>query len=150
MMSPTICNNLVYKTVDNLEDDSFSPSAKDFKKNLPNKYVKLMHFGVWLISSANNISDINHISDNEVDAMFNKLCLYATVESQTNFYENFYVNEKAIAKSMRKFSSERSKELKKAEKEETTKPKGRDHILREAFIDSIIERFNRDRIQIYR
>lgn len=148
MMSPIICNNLVYKTVDNVEDDSFSPSVKEFKKNLPNKYVKLMHFGVWLISNANNNNtDINHVSDNVVDEMFNKLCLYANVESQTNFYDNFYINEKEIAKSMRKFISERSKELKKAEKEDTAKPKGRDHILREAFIDSIIERFNRNRRQ---
>jgi hypothetical protein len=116
--------------------------TKDFGKTLPNKYTKLMHFGFWLLSRAD-------ISDEERNTIFEKLCLFADVEDQTCFYENFYEKEKEIAKSMRKFSADKIKEQRKLHViKDMILPKGRDQILRDAFIDSIIAAFNRDRANI--
>jgi hypothetical protein len=112
----------------------------DFGRNgggaLPNKYAKLMHFGVWLITNANVSNDIRN-------DFFDKLNVFANVEVQSDFFENFYSGEKEIAKTMRKFSAEKIKELRKAANEvhKETGPKGRDQILRDAFIDSIIAKF---------
>jgi hypothetical protein len=149
-MAPKIYNNSgVFDDTNNInniianENDSCNIKSKDCGKGLPNKYAKLMHFGFWLLS---NVS----ISHNEMEDVLVKLCLYADVETQMNFYENFYAEEKEIAKSLRKFSSEKLKELKKAQL--VTKeagPKGRDQILREAFIDNIIAKFNVHMTGIY-
>jgi hypothetical protein len=112
--------------------------TKDFGKTLPNKYAKLMHFGFWLLSRAD-------ISDEEHNTVFEKLCLFADVEDQTDFYDNFYEKEKEIAKSMRKFSADKIKEQRKVHViKDMILPKGRDQILRDAFIDTIIVRFGRD------
>jgi len=112
--------------------------TKDFVKTLPNKYAKLMHFGFWLLSRVD-------ISDEDRSIAFEKLCLFANVEFQTDFYENFYEKEKEIAKSMRKFSADKIKEQRKVPLiKDITLIRGRDQILRDAFIDSIIATFNRD------
>jgi hypothetical protein len=139
MMAPRAYNNNgVFEDTDNniniIANDSGVIRPKDCVKGLPNKYAKLMHFGFWLLS---NVA----ISNNEMEDVLDKLYLYANVETQADFFENFYAEEKEIAKSLRKFSAEKIKELKKSEKE--TGPKGRDQILRDAFIDNLISKFNR-------
>ena len=103
---------------------------------LPNKYAKLMHFGFWLISNTDMSNDIRN-------EFFDKLNMFENVETQSDFFENFYSDEKETAKTMRKFITERLREQKKAQKE--ILPKGRDQILRDAYIDNIIARFSRDR-----
>jgi hypothetical protein len=120
-----------------------SNKSKDSKKALPNKYAKLLHFGVWILSNLD-------ISKEERNIAFEKMCVYANVESQVDFYENFYTEEKEIAKSMRKFIAEMAKENRKSELaiKGIIVPKGRDQLLRDIFIDSVIARFNRDRVNI--
>lgn len=102
------------------------------KRDLPNKYSKLLHFGFWLIS---NIS----ITNEEKDDALNILCLFANIELQTDFYENFYNEEKNTVKKMRKFVSEKRK-MQIVHCNEIGL-KGRDHILRDVFIDHIIAIF---------
>ncbi len=112
--------------------------TKDCGKTLPNKYAKLMHFGFWLLSRVD-------ISDEERNTVFEKLRLFADVEDQTCFYENFYEKEKEIAKSMRKFSADKIKEQRKVPViKDITLIRGRDQILRDVFIDSIVAAFDRD------
>ena len=123
-----------------------SPSSKcnnidpnlDFGRNggsLPNKYAKLMHFGVWLIENVDMSNDIRN-------DFFDKLNLFENVEVQADFFENFYSSEKDTAKTMRKFINETIREQKKAQLvAKETGPKGRDQILRDAYIDNIIAKF---------
>ena len=102
---------------------------------LSNKYAKLMHFGVWLIS---NVDMSNEIRND----FFNKLNVFENVETQANFFDNFYSCEKETAKTMRKFITEKLREHKKAQMvAKEIGPKGRDQILRDAFIDNIIAKF---------
>ena len=127
------------KTVANLNRPG-SPSKGD-DTILSNKYTKLMHFGVWLVSKAD-------ISDESRNILFDKLYLFADIELRANFYEKFYETEKEIAKAVRKCISEKKKEKEKGKekekengKEKEILAKGRDQILYHAFIDSIIEIF---------
>jgi hypothetical protein len=108
------------------------------KNGLPNKYLKLLYFGVWIINKTTK-------DENVRNTYFNKLRVFSSIEEQVILFENFYANEKTIAKSMRKFVSETSKEQKRAELAKTMAPKGRDQILREAYIDYIIMKFNKRR-----
>jgi hypothetical protein len=102
---------------------------------LPNKYAKLMHFGVWLISNVDMSNDIRN-------DFFDKLNLFENIDVQADFFENFYSGEKETAKTMRKFINETIREQKKAQLvAKETGPKGRDQILRDAFIDNIIAKF---------
>ena len=102
---------------------------------LSNKYAKLMHFGVWLIS---NVDMSNEIRND----FFNKLNVFENVETQANFFDNFYSCEKETAKTMRKFITEKLREQKKTQLvAKEIGPKGRDQILRDAFIDNIIAKF---------
>jgi hypothetical protein len=91
-----------------------------------------MNFGVWLLVNINISNDIRN-------EYFDKLNVFANVETQANFYENFYSGENETAKTMRKFITERLKEQRKVQKD--ILPKGRDQILRDAFIDNIIASF---------
>ena len=100
---------------------------------LPNKYAKLMKFGVWLLANINISNDIRN-------EYFEKLNVFAPMETQADFYENFYSGEKETAKTMRKFITERLREQRKVQKD--IGPKGRDQILRDAFIDNIMAKFS--------
>lgn len=103
---------------------------------LPNKYAKLIHFGVWLISNVDMSNDIRN-------DFFDKLNVFENVETQADFFENFYTGEKETAKTMRKFITETLREQKKAQMiAKEIGPKGRDQILRDAFIDNIIAKFS--------
>jgi hypothetical protein len=95
-----------------------------------------MHFGVWLIENADMSNDIRN-------DFFDKLNVFANLETQSDFFENFYSSEKDTAKTMRKFITETIREQRKAANEgpKETGPKGRDQILRDAFIDNIIAKF---------
>jgi len=124
-MAPNQCSNMCNNIDPNL----------DFVRNgmtLPNKYAKLMNFGVWLLANANVSNDIRN-------DFFDKLNVFANVETQADFYENFYSGEKETAKTMRKVITERLREQRKVQKD--IAPKGRDQILRDAFIDNIIASF---------
>jgi hypothetical protein len=115
-----------------------SPKSKNVEKTLLNKYAKLIYFGFWILSKVS-------ISDEDRNVVYEKLCMFANVELQTDFYDNFYEQEKEIAKSMRKFIAEKLKETRKMHAiKELILPKGRDQILRDMFIDNIMEIFNRD------
>jgi hypothetical protein len=108
------------------------------KNVLPNKYLKLLYFGVWIINKTTK-------DENVRNTYFNKLHVFSAIEEQVILIENFYTNEKTIAKSMRKFVLGKTKEQKRAELAKTMAPKGRDQILREAYIDYIIMKFNKRR-----
>jgi len=129
-----------------------SPKSFDLGKTLPNKYMKLMHFGFWLLSNTpicNSICDPTISTNNHIEDVLDKLCLYANVETQADFYEKFYASEKEIAKSMRKFIAEKMKDQRKVDiTANEIVPKGRDQILRDAFIDNIIASFTKDRVNI--
>jgi hypothetical protein len=83
------------------------------------------------------------ISDEMREECFDKMKLYNTAKEQIEFYENFYNNEKQIAKQCKKTIASYRKEV----QEQTLVPPstiekiiGRDQLLREAFIDKLIEK----------
>ena len=102
---------------------------------LPNKYAKLMHFGFWILANADISNDIRN-------DCFEKIKLFSDVRSQADFYDTFYSNEKDIAKSMRVVIAESLRDQRKANLIKESRPIGRDQILRNAFIDNVIEMFN--------
>jgi hypothetical protein len=134
-MSPN--GNISMGNRDGNDDISKRRNVGHVNGALPNKYAKLMHFGVWLITNAN--LDISNDIRND---FFDKLNLFENMEVQADFFENFYSGEKETAKTMRKFINETIREQKKSQVlAKETGPKGRDQILRDAFIDSIIAKF---------
>jgi hypothetical protein len=76
---------------------------------------------------------------------FNKLRVFSSIEEQFDLFESVCNNEKTIAKSMRKFVSEKTKEQKRAEIAKTMAPKGRVQILKEAYIEYFIKEFTEGR-----
>ena len=102
---------------------------------LPNKYAKLMHFGFWILANIEISNDIRNDG-------FDKLKLFSDVSSQIDLYDTFCFDEKEIAKTMRKFVTEKNREQRKAQLIKETIPIGRDQHLRNAFIDNIIANFN--------
>lgn len=126
------------KDIDNgngVHSDEKIPRQKNV---LSNKHLKLLGFAVWIINKTTSDANMRNI-------YFNKLCMFSSIEEQIDFFDNFYENEKNIAKSMRKFVSEKSKEQKRTELAKNMAPKGRDQILKEAYIDYIIMKFNKRR-----
>ena len=108
------------------------------KNVLPNKYLKLLYFGVWIINKTTK-------DENVRNTYFNKLRVFSSIEEQFDLFESVCNNEKTIAKSMRKFVSEKTKEQKRAEIAKTMAPKGRVQILKEAYIEYFIKEFTEGR-----
>jgi hypothetical protein len=128
------------KDNDNDNDSEFHSNEKipSQKNVLPNKYLKLFYFVVWIINKTTKDENVRNI-------YFNKLRVFSSIEEQVILFENFYTNEKTIAKSMRKFISEKSKEQKRTELAKTMAPKGRLQILKENYIEYFIKEFTEGR-----
>ena len=85
---------------------------------------------------------------------FFKIKLYSTTKEQIEFYENFYTNEKQIAKQCKKTIASYRKELQEQKLPAIItgeKIIGRDQLLREVFIDKLIEKLlsNREPGMVY-
>lgn len=105
------------------------------------KYKKLQLLGFWILSSLSISQEIR-------EECFQKMQLYNSIKEQIAFYENFYTNEKQIAKQCKKTISIYNKEREKKSLPIVIIPEkiiGRDQLLREAFIDKLIAKLTIDR-----
>ena len=76
-------------------------AEKQKKPVLSGKYSKFLTFGFWLSSM---------FDDEEIKSqLYTKLHLYGTVEEQTELFEQFLVDEKTIAKTVRKHIADHNK-----------------------------------------
>jgi hypothetical protein len=106
---------------------------------LPAKYEKLLLLSVWLSMQIPMTEEMRNI-------YFNKIKLYDTKQEQILFYEQFYKKEKELSHQCKKTISLYQKEQ-KLKHVETMEEKiiGRDDLLREAFIDRLIEKLTKNR-----
>lgn len=80
---------------------------------LPAKYAKFIQFGFWFLKKLNENSDAPAIDE----ALFNeKLKLFAPIDQQQAFVQEFFDSSKDINKSIRDISLQRKRDEVKAEK----------------------------------
>lgn len=103
---------------------------------LGNKYSRLLLFGFWLLSKTS-------LRDYERTILFDKLELFSTTESQIELYSSFYTKEKEkeLAKSLKSFYVDHAKRRDNSVIRDGDDIRGRDQILRDIYIDTIMKMF---------
>lgn len=88
------------------------------KPTLSAKYSKFMVYGYWL---ANQLLSSNHIDDNTYNAILKHQLMFGDVDGQTEYFENFFEEQKASAKTMKQDIRKHNKPP-KAKKEKVSDP----------------------------
>jgi hypothetical protein len=88
------------------------------KPSLSAKYSKFMVYGYWL---ANQLLSSNHIDDNTYNAILKHQLMFGDVDRQTEYFENFFEEQKASAKTMKQDIRKHNKPP-KAKKEKVSDP----------------------------
>jgi hypothetical protein len=107
-------------------------AVKQKKPTLPGKYAKLFNFGYWFASMAET---------DEIKTQFhNVLCLFGTVEEQTELFERFLAEEKDTAKLIRKRIAEHNKPPKPVKEKKSAKAtrKGKAVVHQDELISQLI------------
>tara|TARA_B100000941_G_scaffold290693_1_gene274211 strand:- start:1771 stop:2640 length:870 start_codon:yes stop_codon:yes gene_type:complete len=94
------------------------PTKVAKKPTLSAKYSKFMVYGYWL---ANQLLSSNHIDDNTYNAILKHQLMFGDVEGQTEYFENFFEEQKASAKTMKQDIRKHNKPP-KAKKEKVSDP----------------------------
>tara|TARA_B100000123_G_scaffold83232_1_gene60035 strand:- start:1275 stop:2096 length:822 start_codon:yes stop_codon:yes gene_type:complete len=94
------------------------PTKVTKKPTLSAKYSKFMVYGYWL---ANQLLSSNHIDDNTYNAILKHQLMFGDVEGQTEYFENFFEEQKASAKTMKQDIRKHNKPP-KAKKEKVSDP----------------------------
>jgi hypothetical protein len=96
-MSEVITNNLAVEPV---------KVPKEKKPTLPAKFAKFMQFGFFFVSS---MKDAGVFDDSTSDLLFERLCLFASVDEQKDFYQAWMNSTKDSNKALRKIVSAKIK-----------------------------------------
>ena len=94
------------------------PTKVAKKPTLSAKYSKFMVYGYWL---ANQLLSSNHIDDNTYNAILKHQLMFGDVDGQTEYFENFFEEQKASAKTMKQDIRKHNKPP-KAKKEKVSDP----------------------------
>jgi len=87
--------------------------------SLPEKYNKFIQFGYYMMSLMSNQESFNR------DEYMEQLKMFATVEDQQSFVQNFFDNQKQIKKDITLLKKSRNKKPAVEKPKRTTKPKGK-------------------------
>jgi hypothetical protein len=96
-MSEVITNNLALEPV---------KVPKEKKPTLPAKFAKFMQFGFFFVSS---MKDAGVFDDSTSDTLFERLCLFSSVDDQKDFYQAWMNSSKDSNKALRKIVSAKIK-----------------------------------------
>jgi hypothetical protein len=131
-------SNNVIENVNAIEN--VSPNVEKQKKpTLAGKYSKLLNFGFWFSSMTN--------SEELKTQLYNQLRLFGSIEEQTELFERFLVEEKDIAKTIRKCIAEHNKPPKPVKEKATKAPrKGKADVHQDKLISQLIADANADPI----
>lgn len=82
-------------------EPSVTPDAvvKEKKPNLPAKFAKFMQFGFFFVSSVKDAGLLDEAASSE---LFDRLCLFSSVDEQKAFYEGWLTSAKESNKVLRK------------------------------------------------
>jgi len=73
--------------------------VKEKKPTLPAKFAKFMQFGYFFVSS---VKDAGAVDDDAAAALLERLCVFASVDDQKEFYQAWLDSAKESNKAMRK------------------------------------------------
>jgi len=72
---------------------------KEKKPNLPAKFAKFMQFGYFFVTS---MKDAGLLDETVSADLFERLCIFASVDEQKTYYEGWFASAKDSNKAMRK------------------------------------------------
>ena len=87
--------------------------------SLPEKFNKFIQFGYYMMSRMSNQESFNR------EEYMEQLQMFATVEDQQSFVQNFFDNQKQIKKDIALLKKSRNKKPDVEKPKRTTKPKGK-------------------------
>lgn len=96
-MSSTDLVNTV--PVANATTNVANATTKEKKPNLPAKFAKFMQFGFFFVSSVKDAGLLDEAASRE---LFDRLCLFSSVDEQKAFYEGWLTSAKESNKVLRK------------------------------------------------
>ena len=133
--------NVIVDAIENVNAiENVAPDAEKQKKpTLAGKYSKLLNFGYWFSSMLE--------SEELKTQLYNQLRLFGSIEEQTELFERFLVEEKEVAKTIRKCIAEHNKPPKPVKEKATKAPrKGKAVVHQDELISQLIADANADPI----
>jgi hypothetical protein len=133
--------NVIVDAIENVNAiENVAPDAEKQKKpTLAGKYSKLLNFGYWFSSMVE--------SEELKTQLYNQLRLFGSIEEQTELFERFLVEEKEVAKTIRKCIAEHNKPPKPVKEKATKAPrKGKAVVHQDELISQLIADANADPI----
>ena len=133
--------NVIVDAIENVNAiENVAPDAEKQKKpTLAGKYSKLLNFGFWFSSMLE--------SEELKTQLYNQLRLFGSIEEQTELFERFLVEEKEVAKTVRKCIAEHNKPPKPVKEKATKAPRtGKAVVHQDELISQLIADANADPI----